>query len=42
MKYRNRIAEPGTTISGFADSTKKKEKEKKINADRPTVDFFDM
>jgi hypothetical protein len=27
MKYRNRIQEPGTTISGFADS------KKKINAD---------
>jgi hypothetical protein len=24
MKYRNRIPEPGTTISGFADSLKKK------------------
>jgi hypothetical protein len=23
MKYRNRILEPGTTISGFADSKKK-------------------
>jgi hypothetical protein len=32
MKYR--IPEPGTTISGFADS-KKKKKKKKINADRP-------
>ena len=30
MKYRNQILEPGTTISGFADS-----KKKKINADRP-------
>jgi hypothetical protein len=38
MKYRNRIPESGTTISGFADSKKKK----KINADRPTLDFFDM
>jgi hypothetical protein len=36
MKYR--IREPGTTISGFADSLKKK----KINADRPTLDFFAM
>ena len=36
MKYQNRIPEPGTTISGFAD------KKKKINADRPTLDFFDM
>jgi hypothetical protein len=24
MKYRHRIPEPGTTISGFADSQKKK------------------
>jgi hypothetical protein len=24
MKYRNRIPEPGTTISGFADNKKKK------------------
>jgi hypothetical protein len=30
MKYRNRFPEPGTTISGFADS------KKKINTDRPT------
>ena len=30
MKYR--IPEPGTTISGFVDSKKKK---KKINANRP-------
>jgi hypothetical protein len=37
MKYRNRIPEPGTTISGFADN-----KKKKINPDRPTLDFFDM
>jgi hypothetical protein len=29
MKYRNRIPEPGTTISGFADN----KKEKKINPD---------
>ena len=35
MKYR--IPEPGTTISGFADNNNKK----KINADRPTLDFFD-
>jgi hypothetical protein len=34
MKYQ--IPELGTTISGFADSSKK------INADRPTLDFFDM
>ena len=34
MKYRNRI--PKLTISGFADS------KKKINVDRPTLDFFDM
>jgi hypothetical protein len=38
MKYRNRIPEPGTTISGFADN----ERKKKINPDRPTLDFFDM
>jgi hypothetical protein len=31
MKYRNRIPEPGTTISGFADSKKKKKKKKKKN-----------
>ena len=37
MKYRNRIPEPGMTISGFDDSLKKK-----INADRPTLDIFDM
>jgi hypothetical protein len=37
MKYR--IPEPGMTISGFAEDKKKK---KKINADRPTLDFFDM
>jgi hypothetical protein len=24
MKYRNRILEPGTTISGFADSKKRR------------------
>jgi hypothetical protein len=30
MKYRNRIAEPGTTISGFADSRKKKKKKTKL------------
>jgi hypothetical protein len=39
MKYRNRIPEAGTTISGFADSSKKI---KKNNADRQTVDFFYM
>ena len=38
MKYRNRIPEPGTTISGFADNKKKK----KINPDRLTLYFFDM
>jgi hypothetical protein len=37
MKYR--ILELGTTISGFVDSLGEK---KKINADRPTLDFFDM
>ena len=39
MKNRNQIPEPGTTISGFADNNNKK---KKINPDRPTLDFFDM
>jgi hypothetical protein len=39
MKYRIRIPELGTTISGFANN---KKKIKKINADRPTLDFFDM
>jgi hypothetical protein len=39
MKHRNRIPEPGTTISGFVDNKKKK---KKKNPDRPTLDFFDM
>jgi hypothetical protein len=39
MKYRNRIPEQGTTISGFADDKKKK---KKIYPDRPTLDFFGM
>jgi hypothetical protein len=38
IKYRNWIPEPGTTISGFVDNNKKK----KINPDRPTLDFFDM
>ena len=36
MKYRNRIPEPRTINSGFADS------KKKINADRPTLDFLYM
>jgi hypothetical protein len=36
MKYRNQIQETGTTISGFVDN------KKKINADRPTLDLFDM
>jgi hypothetical protein len=36
MEYRNQIPEPGTTISGFADN------KKKINPDRPTLDFVDM
>ena len=34
MKYRNRIPEPGTTISDFADS------KKKINVDRKHTYFF--
>ena len=38
MKYRNLIPEQGRTISGFAENKKKK----KINPDRPTLDFFDM
>ena len=38
MKYRNQIPEPGMTISGFANNKIKK----KINPDRPTLDFFDM
>jgi hypothetical protein len=37
MKYRNRIPEQGTTISGFADNKKKNN-----NPDRPTLDFFEM
>jgi hypothetical protein len=41
MKYRNVIPGPGTIISGFGDSEKKR-KRKIINADRPTVDLFDM
>ena len=36
MIYRNRIQEPGTTISGFADN------KKKINPNQPTLDFSDM
>jgi hypothetical protein len=28
MKYRNRIPEPGTTISGFADNEKKQSPQK--------------
>jgi hypothetical protein len=32
MEYRNQIPEPGTTISGFADSLKKK---KLMPTDRP-------
>jgi hypothetical protein len=36
MKYQNRIPEPGTTISSFADNNKK------INADWPILDLFDM
>jgi hypothetical protein len=34
MKYRNRIPEPGTTISGFADSKKINNNN---NADRPYI-----
>ena len=39
MKYQNWIPEPGMTIFGFAD---KKFKNNNNNADRPTLDFFDM
>ena len=39
MKNWNRIPEPGTTISGFADNKKKKNNN---NPDRPTLDIFDM
>jgi hypothetical protein len=39
MKYRNRIPEPGTTISGFANNNNNK---KKINPNQLTLDFFDM
>jgi hypothetical protein len=35
-----RIPEPATTISCFADS--KKKNKKKVNANQPTLDFFDM
>jgi hypothetical protein len=35
MKYRNRIPEPGTTISSFADNLKKKK-----NECRPTDPIF--
>ena len=38
MKYRNRIPEPGTTISGFADNKKKINN----NTRRLTLDFFYM
>ena len=34
MKYR--IREPGTTIFGFTEN------KKKINPDRPTLDFFEI
>jgi hypothetical protein len=33
MKYQNRILEPRTTISGFADSKKKKGKKKLMSTD---------
>jgi hypothetical protein len=35
MKYRNRIPDSGTTISGCADNINKKKKKKKIPTDRP-------
>ena len=37
MKYRNQIPEPGTTISGFADSYKKEKKKKLMPTDRPQI-----
>ena len=38
MKYRNRIPEPGTTISGFADSEKKKKKKNELmSIDLPQI-----
>jgi hypothetical protein len=37
LKMKYRIPEPGTTISGFADSKKEKN-----NADRLILDLFDM
>ena len=38
MNYRIRIPEPGTIISGFADSLKKKKKKKKLMpTDRPYI-----
>ena len=40
MNYR--IPEPGTTISGFADSLKKKNNNNNNYADRPTLYSFDM
>jgi hypothetical protein len=40
MKYQNRIPEPGTTNSGFTDNNNNNKK--KINPDRPTLDFSDM
>ena len=39
MKYRNRILEPETTISGFADNEKNNNKKIK-NADRRTLVFL--
>jgi hypothetical protein len=39
MKYRNVIPGPGTIISGFGDSEKKKKKKNKL---MPIVDLFDM
>jgi hypothetical protein len=40
MQFFYLLPEQGTTISSFADNRKKKEKQ--INPDRPTLDFFDM
>ena len=37
MKYRNRIPEPGITISGFADCLKKKKKKKLMPTEKTKV-----
>jgi hypothetical protein len=40
MKYRNRIPEPGTTISGFADNKKKIKKKSRPTDPRFFVQYF--